>query len=262
MDYIKLNRKFWNDKTDIHYESEFYDVKSFLKGNTSLNPIELNLLGNIEGKSILHLQCHFGQDSISLARMGAQVTGVDFSDKAIKKAHELSESTKVNARFIQSDVYELEDNLNETFDIVFTSYGAIGWLPDMKKWASIISKFLKPNGIFIMVEFHPVVWMFDDSFEHIKFSYFNKETIVEEVTGTYTDRQAPIKNTMVSWNHSLSNILNSLIQQGLEIEKIKEFDYSPYNCFENTVKIDHKKYQLKGLEGKIPIIFSLKAIKK
>ena len=144
MDYININKRLWNEKTDIHYKSDFYDVNAFINGKDSLNPIETELLGNIEGKKILHLQCHFGQDTISLARHGASATGVDFLERAIEKARQLNEQLGTNARFIQSDVYKLPEILDEKYDIVYTSYGVISWLPDMKKWAKVIEHFLKP----------------------------------------------------------------------------------------------------------------------
>lgn len=156
-DYIEINRKSWNNKTDVHFESEFYDNNSFIKGKLSLNPIELNLLGDVKGKSVLHLQCHFGQDTISLDRLGAFATGVDLSDKAIFKAKELASLTGSDANFICCDIYELPKYLDKKFDMVFTSYGTIGWLPNLNKWANIVSGFLKLNGKFILVEFHPVL---------------------------------------------------------------------------------------------------------
>lgn len=167
VNYVEINRQSWNNMTEIHLKSDFYDLDGFLKGNSSLNDIELNLLGDIKGKTILHLQCHFGQDSVSLSRLGAEVTGVDLSDVAIKNAKKIAKDTHSKATFICCDVYDLPNHLDEQFDFVFTSYGTIGWLPDLNKWAKIISKFLKPNGKFVFVEFHPVVWMFDDNFEEV-----------------------------------------------------------------------------------------------
>ena len=136
--YTEINRNSWNTKTDFHMKSEFYDLNGFLKGKSSLNEIELNLLGEVKGKSILHLQCHFGQDSISLGRLGAHVTGVDFSDKAIDSAEKLSKNCEINTTFICCDIYDLPQYLNEQFDIVYTSYGTIGWLPDLDKWESFV----------------------------------------------------------------------------------------------------------------------------
>jgi len=261
MDYIEINKNLWNRKTEFHFDSEFYGVDSFKNGKDSLNQVELGLLGNISGKKILHLQCHFGQDTISLARHGALATGVDFSEKAIDKAIQLNESLQTNARFIQCDIYKLTEVLDEQFDIVFTSYGVVGWLQDIKKWAEIIDHFLKPGGEFVMVEFHPVVWMFSYDFKHIEFNYMDSEPIIEELEGTYTDKSAKIKEKSVSWNHGLSKILDSIIKSGLVITDFKEYNYSPYNCFENTVKLGDRKYKIKGLEDKIPMMYSLKAEK-
>lgn len=261
MNYIDINKKLWNQKTEIHYDSDFYDVDSFIKGKDSLNPIEIGLLGKIKGKRILHLQCHFGQDTISLARHGALPTGIDFSENAIKKAKKLNESLGTNAKFIKSDIYKLPEVLDEKFDIVFTSYGVIGWLPEMNKWADIINHFLKPGGEFIMVEFHPVIWMFSNDFKQIEFSYMDPEPIIEELEGTYTDRNAQIKEKSVSWNHGLSTVLDSLIKSGLVITDFKEYNYSPYDCFNNTIKTDDGNYKIKGLEDKIPMVYSVKAKK-
>ena len=167
--YIEINRQSWNNRIDTHLKSEFYDLEKFIKGKNSLNSIELELLGDLSGKTILHLQCHFGQDTISLSRLGAEVTGVDLSDKAIESAKQIAKQTKSNTTFICCDIYDLPNYLDKQFDIVFASYGTIGWLPDIDKWAKIVTKFLKPNGQFVFVEFHPVVWMFDDNFEKISY---------------------------------------------------------------------------------------------
>lgn len=243
-------------------ESEFYDVGSFLNGKSSLNDIELNLLGNVSEKSILHLQCHFGQDSISLSRLGAKVTGVDLSDRAIDTAVRLAEETNANATFICCDIYDLPNHSDKRFDIVFTSYGTIGWLPDLDRWAQIISAFLKPGGKFVFVEFHPVVWMFDYEFENIGYNYFNSGAIVETLNGTYTDRNADLSQEYVMWNHSLSEVVNSLLKNGLEIESLDEFDYSPYNCFNRTLEIKPGKYRIAHLDNKIPMVYSIAATKK
>jgi ubiquinone/menaquinone biosynthesis C-methylase UbiE len=257
MDYLNINRKLWNDKTSVHYQSDFYDVKSFIKGKDSLNPIEIELLGDISGKSILHLQCHFGMDSISLARRGGMVTGIDLSDQSIKQAKDLNERSGTKVDFILSDVYSLPQNLNKQFDIIFTSYGTVGWLPDMDKWAGVIQHFLKPGGKFIMVEFHPVVWIFDDNFKEIIYKYSDIDPIIEDLEGTYTNREADIKNRSVSWNHGLGTVLNALLKKGLTIDSFQEYDYSPYDCFNNTIEIEEGKFQIKGLEDKIPMLYSL-----
>lgn len=261
-DYIKINRQSWNNRVDAHLKSDFYDLDGFLKGNTSLNEIELKLLGDIKGKSILHLQCHFGQDSISLSKLGATVTGVDLSDKAIKRAKELSKKTNSTTSFICCDVYDLPNHLDKQFDFVFTSYGTIGWLPDLGQWGKIVSKYLKPNGRLVFVEFHPIVWMFNDSFDKIEYSYFNTGAIVETESGTYADREAKISQECVMWNHGIGEVLNSLIRNGLEINSFEEYDYSPYNCFMGTVEFEPKKYRIEHLENKIPMVYAIVGTKK
>ncbi len=260
--YIQKNKELWNQKVDYHMNSEFYDMKNFLKGKTSLNPIEIELLGNISGKNILHLQCHFGQDTISLGRIGANVTGVDLSDNAIMQAKLLAKKTKIDANFICCDIYDLPNHLDKRYDIIFTSYGTIGWFPDLDKWAKIITSFLKTNGKFVFVEFHPVVWMFDENFEEIKYSYFKSDAIFETESGTYADKDAPIITESITWNHSLSEVINSLITNGLELNKFDEYDYSPYDCFNNTFNSQPKKFQIKTFKNKIPMTYSILATKK
>ncbi len=260
--YIEINRQSWNNRTEAHLKSEFYDMENFMKGKSSLNCIELELLGDLTNKTILHLQCHFGQDTISLSRLGAEVTGIDLSDKAIKSAKHIAKKTGSNTTFICCNIYDLPNYLNKKFDIVYTSYGTIGWLPDLDKWAKIISKFLKPNGQFIFVEFHPVVWMFDDNFEKIGYRYFNSGAIVESENGTYADKNAAIKQEYVVWNHALSEVINSLIKNGLEINAFNEYDYSPYNCFNKTIEFESKKYRIEHLQDKLPMVYSIVAKKK
>ena len=260
--YIAINRQSWNNRVQSHMNSDFYDLEGFLKGNTSLNSIELELLGDIKNKQILHLQCHFGQDSLSLGRLGAHVTGVDLSDKAVESAIELANKTKIDANFICSDIYELPKCLDKQFDIVFTSYGTIGWLPDLDKWAKIVAKYLKPGGKFVFVEFHPVVWMFDDDFEKIAYHYFNKEVIIETEKGSYADKTADLTQEYVMWNHSMSDVVNNLIKNGLEINSLDEFDYSPYNCFNKTEEFKPNKFRIKHLNNKIPMVFAIVATKK
>lgn len=270
------NRSLWNQRTAVHKDSSFYDLEGFKAGANVLTPIELNEIGDVKNKSLLHLQCHFGMDTMSLSRMGAKCVGVDLSDDAIRLAGEINDELKLDAKFICCNVYDLlsensgsakvsptGENLMGAgqFDIVFTSYGVIGWLPDLDKWARVIAEKLKPGGFFYMAEFHPVVWIFDDEFTHIKYYYDNRELIVTENEGTYTDRNADIKGKEYSWNHSLSEVLNALINAGLKIEFFNEHMYSPYPCFRNVVETEEGKWHIKGMEGKIPMVYSLKATK-
>ncbi|WP_294299823.1 class I SAM-dependent methyltransferase [uncultured Chryseobacterium sp.] len=260
--YLEINRDSWNAKVEPHLKSDFYFVDEFLKGRTSLNSIELELLGNVQNKSILHLQCHFGQDSISLSRLGAKVTGIDLSDKAIEAARDLARKAQTDTEFICTDLYNLPNILDRKFDIVFTSYGTIGWLPDLKKWAEIISLFLRPAGKFIMAEFHPVVWMFDDDFQGIRYNYFNEKPIVEIYEGTYADQSADLVQEYVMWNHPLADVLQNLLQNRMEITHFKELDWSPYPCFRHVDEFEKGKWRIPQLGNKIPLVYAVKAIKK
>lgn len=259
--YFEANRQLWDQKTDAHVISEFYAVDAFKQGASSLNSIELDLLGDVRGKSILHLQCHFGQDTLSLARLGARVTGIDFSENAIGKARALAEELGLEAKFICCNVLDIDQHLNgEQFDLVFTSYGTIGWLPELTRWGSLIAQHLKPGGMFCLVEFHPVVWMFDDDFEGIAYSYFNRETIEEDIQGTYANRDAPVSGKSYSWNHGLAEVFQALLGAGLQLSQFKEFDYSPYPCFKHVVPAPNG-YHIKGYEGKLPMVYGVVLLK-
>lgn len=260
--YFNANKELWNQRTIVHRDSEFYNLAGFKKGETVLTPIELAEVGDVNGKKLLHLQCHFGMDSLDWARRGAHVTGVDLSDIAIKEARSLNMELGLSAEFVCCNVLDTADYIKQEFDIVFTSYGTIGWLPDLKPWANMISRMLKPGGFFYIAEFHPVIWMFDDDFTHIQYAYENREVIVTENQGTYTDRNADIRGKEYSWNHSISEVLNALIGAGLTIASFNEFMYSPYPCFQQVVEIEMGKWHIKGMEGKLPMVYTIRAVKQ
>ncbi len=175
-----------------------YDLSAFKKGKNSLMKYELDALGDVSGKSLLHLQCHFGQDTLNLARMGAKCTGIDLSDEGIKLGKELNKELNLDANFVCCNVYDTNEYVLETFDIVFTSYGVIGWLPDLKPWAKVMAFKLKRGGTFFMAEFHPIVWMFDyqDNDVKMRYKYNQKEVVYEEYSGTYAD----INDEMITKN--------------------------------------------------------------
>ncbi|UCB52608.1 MAG: class I SAM-dependent methyltransferase, partial [Candidatus Zixiibacteriota bacterium] len=146
--FMKQNLKHWNEVTPIHRKSEFYGVEGFKAGRCTLMPLEREELGDVSGKTLLHLQCHFGLDTLSWARLGARVTGVDFSEKAIDLAKSLSKELGIDADFVHSNIYHLPDVLKGEFDIAYTSHGVLCWLPDLAEWGRIIARFLKPGGTF------------------------------------------------------------------------------------------------------------------
>lgn len=260
-DKFETNRKTWNTKAAIHFESDFYDMQNFRKGKTSLNKYEIEALGDISDKKLLHLQCHFGQDTLSFARMGAKCTGIDISDEGIMLAKQLNAELELDVSFICCNVLDTSEYVSEKFDIVFTSYGTIGWLPDLKPWAKMISERLKPGGFFYIVEFHPIAWMFDYTVSPpvMKYGYQQKEAIYEEYEGTYANIDSEMLSKEYGWNHSLGEVITSLSEAGLRIEYLKEYDASPYDIFPKLVKNDEGMFEL--TDKMYPLIFEVKAKK-
>lgn len=259
---FETNRETWNKKVAIHAASDFYDLKGFKKGTSSLNAYELDALGDVSGKSLLHLQCHFGLDTLSWSRMGAKCTGVDISEEAIRLAQALNGELGLDAQFVCCNVLDTSEHISETFDMVFTSYGTIGWLPDLRPWAKMIAERLKPGGTFYMVEFHPIAWMFDYKVSppKLQYGYHQKEAIYEEYEGTYGDKNSKILNKEYGWNHGLGEVITSLTEAGLQITYLNEHDGSPYDIFPGLVKNSKGMFELP--DKMYPLIFEIKAIRK
>lgn len=258
IDYLYLNREQWDQRAQAHLTSEFYDVDGWLAGKTSLKEPELAILPeDLTGLRILHLQCHFGQDTLDLARRGAVVTGVDLSPVAIKQARELADLAGLEARFIECDLYSLPKHLGETFDIVFTTYGTITWLPDLERWANLVARYLKSGGQFVFAEFHNFAYLWNEDRTAIKYPYFNPEPIVEEMSSSYTDGSDGLSGTEVNWDHPVSDVINNLLNAGLTLRRFTEYDYSPYNCFDDMVPAGKGRWHLKQFPGLIPMVYSL-----
>ncbi len=255
MSYLKTNKNSWNQRVQTHVKSAFYDVAGFLAGNSSLNEIELAGLVDVEDKSLLHLQCHFGLDTLSWARKGAQVTGVDISDTAIAQAQALQEKTGLPAKFITADVYQFGQTNQQMFDVVFTSYGAICWLPDLTQWAKVVASSLKPGGVFYMVEFHPLVDLLSG------YRYFHHADPDLTLEGTYTENCDGTKHEFAVWTHTVSDVISALIKAGLSIKEVQEFDYSPYNCFAGMEEKQPGKFYLEHKGNHVPMVYSIKATK-
>ena len=262
--YFEVNKDTWNKKVSIHKTSEFYDVEGFKKGKNSLNAYELNEVGDVKGKRLLHLQCHFGQDTLSWSRLGAKCTGIDLSDEGINEAKKLNNELGLDAIFIESNLYDVPKKVKGKFDIVFTSYGVVGWLPDLKTWGEIIASKLKKGGVFYMIEFHPIVWMYDflQTTPKLAYPYLNKDVIYEEYSGTYTNSDAAILSKEYGWNHGLGEVVTALTNAGLQIEFLHEFEKSPYNSFPEMDKTEDGLFILKEDQRMFPLIYSIRATKK
>jgi len=259
--YFEVNKATWNEKVNIHAKSKMYDMEAFKQGNSSLMAYEQRALSDVKGKSLLHLQCHFGQDTLSWSRLGAKCVGVDLSDEGIALAKKLNAELKLDANFICCNVLDTSKHIDKTFDIVFTSYGVIGWLPDLKPWGRMIAERLKQGGTFYMVEFHPIVWMFDYTVAKpvMKYGYMQDEVIYEEYQGTYADNDSKMISKEYGWNHGLSDVINSLTEAGLHIEYLNEYHESPYDVLPNLVTTESGMYTTKN--QLYPLIFDVTARK-
>jgi SAM-dependent methyltransferase len=264
--FFETNRVLWDKFARINYGSETYKVTEFLEGATSLNSIELEELGDVSDKTLLHLQCHFGLDTLSWAREGAQVTGVDFSGEALQLARNLAEEAGVEAKFIQSNIYDLPDVLDEKFDIVFTSYGVHCWLNDISRWGEIVAHFVKSGGTFYIAEFHPLLWTFDwdakDDFKIVR-GYFHSPTPCEfQVEGSYADSEAKLEpQPDYEWTHSMGDVVTAIINAGLRIEFLHEFAKSPFQQFSFMKQAEDGYWVYDNPDVQLPLVYSIKATK-
>ncbi len=257
-DFREINRQSWNARTPVHVASRFYDVPSFLAGRCTLPRIDIGDVGDVKGKSLLHLQCHFGLDTLSWARRGAQVTGIDFSDQAIAEAQRLKRQSGLLAEFIECDVYHTAQYVREPFDVVYTSWGALVWLPDLELWADMIEQVTASQGVVHVIEFHPLLYLLGKN-GSIEYDYFNRQAYDETAAGTYTDGDeelGPLRS--LTWNHNVSDLMQPLLNRGFGLEFVREYDYSPYACFEKMVEDRPGEWVLADFGRKLPYALSLK----
>ena len=266
-EYMESNRRNWNQRTPIHAKSDFYDVEGFKAGRSTLTSIEREELGDGGGRLLLHLQCHFGLDTMSWARLGANVTGVDFSGEAIGLARSLSRELGIEARFVLSNVYDLPDVMEEKYDIVFTSQGVLCWLPDLPRWAEVIAHFLGPGGVFYIIDSHPfgnVLYDEDDATDlspYYRYSDPANDPMECPPGPTYTDGSPKLSSRTYEWNHSVGDILNSLISAGLTIKFFHEFHFSGYRALPMMERDDDGWWRLPEGQDSVPLLFSAKATK-
>jgi len=267
--YFDANKERWDERARVWYERDHEDmsVKSFLEGETTLKPYELKEMGNVEGKTLLHLQCNFGLDTLSWAREGAIVTGIDISSEGIRLAKVVAKQAKLESNFIESNLYNLPKVLTEKFDIVYTSIGVLHWLNDLKEWGKIIANYLKPDGFFYIAEIHPISMIFEDNWfgksQNIKglqlyYDYFHDPKPRESISD-WIDKTNPKKEYW--WAHSMSDIINSLIEVGLRIEFLNEYPFTVWKQYPFAERELDGYYRLKNQKAEIPLLFTLKAVK-
>ncbi len=260
----RFNRASWDERTPIHVASAFYDVPGFVAGRPTLRPFEPDELGPVEGCSLVHLQCHFGLDTLSWARRGAEVTGLDFSAPAIEQARKLAAEIGVRARFEQADVYDAPDVLGRRYDVVYTGTGALNWLPDMERWADVVRRLLEPGGRFYLLEIHPVVHaLADDSLQwaHDYFGHAGEPTVWDEDT-TYADPDARLTNTVThEFAHPIGEVVSALAGAGLRIELLREHDQCSSRRwpFLERVPGPRAMYRLPASMPRLPLDYSVLA---
>jgi SAM-dependent methyltransferase len=266
------NRRLWDAWTAVHTTGSFYDVQRFRDdpADVRIEAWERAEVGDVTGKSLLHVQCHFGLDTLSWARLGAShVTGVDFSEPAIAFARELAAATGLaeRSRFVVSNVYDLPGPLaGETFDVVYTGRGALGWLPDLAPWARMVASFLKPGGIFYVHEGHPAMWVVDDDQKtsndlRLAYDYWGGATISLPVVGSYADPSAQVAATVQhGWNHSIGEVVTLLAREGLRIELLDEKREVPWPVPWLVARADGENFGWpEGQVGNLPLAYSLRA---
>ena len=261
--YVQANRELWDEWTDINYRSGFYDVEGFRAAPTPLDDIVRDGVGDLGGQSVLHLQCHFGLDTLRLARLAGAVTGVDFSPRAIRYARQLGRDLGSSARFVESDLYALPDALDGQFDVVFTSWGVINWLPDLRGWGRVIAHFLRPGGRFFLADNHPTLWLFDPDADDLRVSYpyFHEAepTVVTPVAGNYADPTATVTCPEHLWSHSMADVVMALIGAGLHIDELREHAWLPWRGLSFLVEESPGRWVMPSGRIGIPLAFSLLA---
>lgn len=269
-DYITANRAVWNAWTERDLASDHHqNVARFQAGQSTLRGIERDELGEVAGKTLLHLECNMGSDTLSWARLGASVTGVDISDAAIEQARALAAATELPARFIRSDLYDLPAHLDDQFDVVFTSYGALCWLADLPRWAEIVARYVRPGGIFYIVDMHPFTQILrsvpadpadtDAAAPTFRVAapYFHTATpIAEEVHLAGPDSSTA---TLYGWTYGLGEVLTVLIAAGLRPAYLHEFPYAHYQRFPSLVRDANGWWRWPDPANTLPLLFSIKA---
>jgi SAM-dependent methyltransferase len=216
---VAVNRLRWDQMARLHLKT--YDLAAEDEGRNDLAPFEFSELGDLDGKRICHLQCHLGGDSMALARRGAQVVGVDFSSEALDTARVRAERTGLSGRltYVLSDVYDAPDHIDGLFDVVYTSWGVLVWLPDINRWAETVARLLKHGGFLYLAETHP----YAEVVRYLTWKYGGATPHFDDSQGDYTDKDAIFENPEAwEWSHGLGEVVTALVDSGLRIEFLHE----------------------------------------
>lgn len=271
-DYIEMNRTCWDDRAAAHAASPDYGFERFLADPSHLSGVirfDLPLLGDVAGLRGVHLQCHIGTDTVSLARLGADMTGLDFSNASLAEARRLSHEAGPGVEFVHADVYDAADVLgDDAFDLVYSGIGALCWLPSVDRWAAVVARLLRPNGRLFIREGHPMLWALDENVPHgpiVGYPYFEQpEPLLDEDDGTYvTTDHVFTQNASATWNHGLGEIVTALLDHGLEIVGLTEHDSVPWDALPGQMTSDARgEYRLTDRPERLAATYTLRARKR
>ncbi len=267
-DWLTVNQQLWDERVALHVGSAFYDVEGFKAGRALLLPHEVEELGALDGRRLLHLQCHFGLETLDIARLHptVTVTGLDFSAPAIEAATRLATEIRLadRARFVVADVYRAAEVLSdERFDVIYTGKGALLWLPDLDRWASVARELLVPGGFLYLTEFHPVASVLGDDEPVPVRDYFSTEPTIWDDPGSYVDPTAvSVHNMSYEWEHPLGQVVMALVGEGFRLELLREFDFTMWQQYPYLVRDpDKRRWRWPPGGGTLPLMYSLKAIR-
>jgi len=267
--FFETNRRNWDERVPIHVRDAtgFYNTEAIVAGRDTLGSIEAGELGEVRGRRLLHLQCHIGLDTLSLARRGAEATGLDFSPRAIAAARDLARRAGIPARFVEGNVYDAATLAPGPFDIVYTTWGTTTWLPDIARWAQAIAAVLAPGGLLYFADDHPAAQMLEQIDGRLVSTYPwrtpPEAPLAFEASTTYTGDPTPLANTVTyQWIHPVSEIVSGLLAAGLQIEMLHEHELLPWKPFRMMVPAGDGYYRLPDGVPRIPLAVSLKARKK
>jgi SAM-dependent methyltransferase len=263
-DYVTLNRASWDERVPLHVASGFYGVDRFVEGEEHLHGFEIEELGDVSGRRLAHLQCHFGMDTLSLARHGAHVTGLDFSAPAIAEARALAARCGLDgqARFVEANVYDAVEALGATYDLVYTGKGALCWIPDLAAWAGVVAALLEPGGELYLSEFHPFLQMLGYESVELEYPYFNDRAEVWDDGTDYADPDAHlVHERSVEWPHPVSEVICSIIDAGLRLDYFHEWREASFARFACMEEVAPRLYRMPAGSPDLPLMYSLRATK-
>jgi SAM-dependent methyltransferase len=272
-DYRQVNRRVWDERAPAHAASPDYALERFIADPHYLSTVvrfDLPLLGDVRGARGVHLQCHIGTDTISLARLGARMTGLDFSGASLEQARRLAAATDADVPFVQAECYDAVRELGrEAFDLVYTGIGALCWLPDIERWAAVVAELLEQGGRLFIREGHPMLWALDyeraDRLLAVEYPYFElSEAIVLESEGTYVQTDATFEhNTTHEWNHGLGEIVTALLRRGFRVTGLVEHQSVPWDALPGQMQeLPEREFRLADRPWRLPHSYTLQAVKE